>query len=187
MNGKNTAKQPGKTIDLVYTALGAVLIAICSWIAIPAAIPFTMQTFGVSFVLSVLGGRRGTTAILVYILLGAAGIPVFSQFSAGIGILLGSTGGYILGFLFMGLTYWLFTALIRGRDLPQILGLFFGLLVLYAFGTVWYMLLYTQTRESIGFITVLASCVFPFLIPDLLKLTLALSLSRRLAPALKRL
>ena len=59
--------------DLVYMALGAVLIALCSWITVPAAVPFTMQTFAVFFILSALGGKRGTVTILVYIALGAAG------------------------------------------------------------------------------------------------------------------
>ena len=96
-----------RTIDLVYIALGAVLIAVCSWISIPTTVPFTMQTFAVFFVLSALGGRRGTMAVIVYVLLGAVGIPVFAQFTSGIGILLGSTGGYIVGFVFIGLVYWL--------------------------------------------------------------------------------
>ena len=92
-----TKKKSSETVlDLTYVALGAVLIAICSWISIPAAVPFTLQTFAVAFVLLTLGGRRGTLSIIIYILLGAIGIPVFSQFSAGIGVLLGTTGGYII-------------------------------------------------------------------------------------------
>ena len=86
-------------------ALGAVFIAICSWISIPAAVPFTMQTFAAFFVLSALGGKRGTITILTYIFLGAVGVPVFAQFTSGIGILLGNTGGYIVGFIFIGLNY----------------------------------------------------------------------------------
>lgn len=96
MNSEKEMKNPHQTIDLVYIALGAVLISICSWISIPTTVPFTMQTFAVFFVLSALGGKRGTVAIIVYILLGAVGIPVFSNFTSGIGILLGNTGGYIV-------------------------------------------------------------------------------------------
>ena len=66
-----------RSLNLAFTALGAVLIAVCSWISIPTAVPFTMQTFAVFFVLLALGGRRGTCSILVYILLGAAGTPAF--------------------------------------------------------------------------------------------------------------
>ena len=109
--------------NLVYMALGAVLIALCSWITVPAAVPFTMQTFAVFFILSALGGKRGTVTILVYIALGAAGVPVFSQFGAGPGVLLGNTGGYILGFLAMGLTYWGITALLGETRKIRFLGL----------------------------------------------------------------
>ena len=88
-----------KTYDIVYIAVFAVIMAICSWISIPAAVPFTLQTFGVFVAVGVLGGKRGTLSILVFILLGAIGVPVFAGFSGGIGVLAGTTGGYIIGFL----------------------------------------------------------------------------------------
>lgn len=170
--------------DLVYMALGAVLITLCSWITIPTAVPFTMQTFAVFFILSALGGKQGTVTILVYIALGAVGIPVFSQFGAGPGVLLGNTGGYILGFLAMGLIYWGITALLGETRKTRFLGLLLGLAVLYAFGTAWFLLLYTRTQESMGIFPVLGWCVFPFVIPDLVKLGLALALERRLEKSL---
>jgi biotin transport system substrate-specific component len=85
--------------ELVYTALFAVLIALCAWISVPTAVPFTLQTFGVFAALTMLGGRRGFFAVLCYVLLGAAGLPVFSGFRGGAGMLFGSTGGYIFVFL----------------------------------------------------------------------------------------
>ena len=103
------------TLDLVYISLFSVLIAICAWIAIPSMVPFTLQTFGVMCTLGLLGGKRGTLAVLVYLLLGAVGIPVFSNFRGGIGMLVGSTGGYLLGFLFSALLYWLLTSLFGNR------------------------------------------------------------------------
>ena len=96
-----------KTYDMVYVAVFAVLIAICSWISIPMTVPFTLQTFAVFLAVGVLGGKRGSLAVLIYILLGAVGIPVFAGFSGGIGQLLGNTGGYIIGFLFSALLMWL--------------------------------------------------------------------------------
>ena len=69
-----------KTYDLAYVAVFAVLIAICSWISIPMTVPFTLQTFGVFMAVGVLGGKRGSLAVLVYILLGAIGVPVFAGF-----------------------------------------------------------------------------------------------------------
>ena len=81
------------TLDMIYIALFGVLIGICSWITIPGAVPFTLQTFGVFLTVSVLGGKRGTSAVLLYIFMGLLGIPVFSGFQGGIGVILGPTGG----------------------------------------------------------------------------------------------
>lgn len=93
------AGERNKTQDLVYVSIFAVLIAVCSWISIPAAVPFTLQTMGVFTAVGILGGRRGSMAVLIYILLGIIGIPVFAGFTGGIGVLAGTTGGYIVGFL----------------------------------------------------------------------------------------
>lgn len=177
-------KTPLRTADLGYMALGAVLIAVCSWISVPAAVPFTMQTFAVCFVLSALGGKRGTMAILVYLLLGAAGIPVFAQFKSGLANLLGSTGGYLVGFVFMGLLYWLVTGLLGKKLWVEILALVLGLAALYAFGTAWFLLVYTRTNGAMGLMSVLGLCVLPFILPDLVKLGLAVTLARRVSRAL---
>ena len=180
-NEKNTYH----TLDLVYVALGTVLITICSWLSIPTTVPFTMQTFAIFFVLLFLGGKRGTVSIIVYILLGVIGIPVFAQFTSGIGILLGTTGGYIVGFIFMGLIYWLITGLLGKKIWVEVLAMIAGIVVLYAFGTVWFMVIYSKENVAIGLAMVLAWCVIPFIIPDLVKLGLALALARRLSPVLK--
>lgn len=174
-----------RTLDLAYIALGTVLITICSWISIPTTIPFTMQTFAVFFVLSALGGKRGTISIIVYVLLGAVGIPVFSNFTAGIGILLGNTGGYIVGFVITGLIYWVAEALFGKKIWSQISSAVIGLTLCYLFGTAWFIYVYAQNVGAVGLMTVLGWCVFPFIIPDLVKLGLALTLARRLAPVLK--
>ena len=93
------AKTHSKTYDIVYIALFAVLIAICAWISVPTTVPFTLQTFGIFLTVGLLGGKRGSMAVLVYIFLGAAGIPVFSGFTGGIGRLLGNTGWCVFGCL----------------------------------------------------------------------------------------
>ena len=90
-----------KTLNLVYIALFAVLIVICSWISIPTLVPFTLQTFAIYLTVLLLGWKRGLGAILVYILLGIVGVPVFSGFKAGLGVVAGPTGGYIIGFIFL--------------------------------------------------------------------------------------
>ena len=130
------AKENNKTYDLVYISMFTVLIAICSWISIPAAVPFTLQTLGVFLAVGILGGKRGTMAVLVYILLGAIGIPVFAGFSGGIGVLTGTTGGYIVGFLASALVMWgMERAFGKGKKI-QILSMFVGLLACYAVGTL---------------------------------------------------
>ena len=168
-----------KTYDIVYIAVFAVIMAICSWISIPAAVPFTLQTFGVFVAVGVLGGKRGTLSILVFILLGAIGVPVFAGFSGGFGILLNNTGGYIIGFLFSALAMWAIESLWGKKPVVQIISMVVGLLVCYAMGTIWFMVVYTRTTGAVGLGTVLGWCVIPFIIPDLVKIALAFVLSRR--------
>ena len=168
-----------KTYDIVYIAVFAVIMAICSWISIPAAVPFTLQTFGVFVAVGVLGGKRGTLSVLVFILLGAIGVPVFAGFSGGIGVLAGTTGGYIIGFLFSALVMWAMESLWGKKPVIQILSMVVGLVVCYAMGTIWFMVVYTRTTGAVGLGTVLGWCVIPFIIPDLVKIALAFVLSRR--------
>ena len=97
MNNKLTTR------DIAIVAMGAAFIAICSWISVPMTIPVTMQTFAVCLVTALFGLRRGLWTVACYILLGAVGVPVFSGFMGGIAVLLGTTGGYIVGFLFTAL------------------------------------------------------------------------------------
>ena len=174
-----------KALDLVYISIGAALITVCSWISIPTAVPFTLQTFAVFLVLLILGGKRGTIAILIYVLLGAVGLPVFAGFKGGIGILLGTTGGYILGFLFTGLIYILFTRLFKKNNVIKITALVLGLAVCYTFGTAWFMHVYIQNSGEVGLLAVLGWCVFPFIIPDMIKLILAVVIAKRIEPVIK--
>ena len=167
-----------KTYDLAYIAIFAVLIAICSWISIPMTVPFTLQTFGVFMAVGVLGGKRGSLAVLVYILLGAIGVPVFAGFSGGLGILLNNTGGTSSDFFSppgnvgYGIS-------LGQKPVIQILSMVVGLIVCYAMGTIWFMVVYTRTSGAVGLGTVLGWCVIPFIIPDLVKIALAFVLSRR--------
>lgn len=156
---------------MTLSALFAAMLAICAWLSIPIGdITFTMQTFGVFLTLLVLGGKWGTVSILIYLLLGAVGLPVFSGFQGGLGILLGATGGYLWGFLFSGLA---FRALERLGKIPAVLA---GMGVCYLCGSLWFLF---YAGGGVEFI--LLRCVVPYLIPDAIKLTLALQLSRRLS------
>lgn len=163
-----------KARKMALCALFAALLTLCAWISIPTGtVSFTLQTFGVALALYLLGGKWGAAAIFVYLLLGAVGLPVFAGFQGGIGALLGVTGGYLSGFLVWGLVYWLFTALHEQWAIP---GLILGLAACYGFGTGWYASLYLEGGIGLVFL----KCVVPFLIPDAIKLTLAVFLARRL-------
>ena len=179
-------RQRNKTYDLVYVSIFVVLIAVCSWISIPLTVPVTLQTFGVFIAVGLLGGKRGTLAVLVYILMGAIGIPVFSGFTGGIGILAGTTGGYIVGFLFSALLMWGMEKLF-GKDTKVLAGsMILGLAVCYAVGTLWFMAVYAASSGAVGIFTVLGWCVFPFIIPDIAKIVLALILTKRLSGVIRR-
>lgn len=171
-----------RTRDLTLIALFTALTAVCAWISIPVPRPFvqfTMQTFAVFAALLTLGGRRGTYTVAAYLLLGAAGAPVFSNFRGGPDVLLGTTGGYILGFFFTALLYWLMTAKLGEGLSVKITACVLGMATYYAFGTAWYLALTFQSGSPVGLMTALGYCVFPFIVPDLVKLALAVLLAHR--------
>lgn len=181
---KRTARE--KTADIALAALGAVIIVLCSWVSVPSVVPFTLQTFGVFFVLCTLGGKRGFASVCLYIALGALGAPVFANFNAGISALFGMTGGYILGFVFTGISYCVFTRFFGKKQVVKIASLVVGLVLCYLFGTLWFTAVYTKTQSTIGFTAAFASCVLPFIIPDLVKLALAVALAKRISPLLDK-
>ncbi len=174
-----------KTVNNVRTALMAVLIAVCAWISIPTEIPFTLQTFGVFLTLRLLKGKHGSLSVLIYILLGLIGAPVFANFSSGAGILLGPTGGYIIGFLFTGLIYWALERFIK-NDYTESLVLAAGLAVCYLFGTIWFSHVMSAKGNDFTFIQSLMICVVPYLIPDLLKLALSQILAKQIVSIIVR-
>ena len=174
-------RRKSKTLEMIYISLFAVIMAICSWISIPSTVPFTLQTFGVFLAVGILGGRRGTVSVLVYLLLGAVGIPVFAGFSGGIGIILGSTGGYIVGFLFSALVMWLMERVLGKKRWVLIFSMVIGLIVCYALGTAWFMAVYAKNTGAIGLWTALSWCVIPYIIPDIIKIILAFFISQRIA------
>lgn len=174
---KHENKQLLTVKDMSLTAMFAVLMAVCSWISIPTAVPFTLQTFAVFCAVSMLGGKRGFFAILVYMLLGAVGIPVFSGFKSGLGVLLGTTGGYLVGFLIIPLLCLLTEKLISENVIVQIISMIVGLALCYAFGTAWFIKVYTDTKGDMTIANALKLCVLPFVIWDLAKLALAVAMS----------
>lgn len=177
---RTVAMDRRRIYDMAYIGVFTVLITICSWISIPTAIPFTLQTFAVFLAVSILGGKRGTTSVVIYVLLGAIGVPVFAEFTGGIGIILRNTGGYIIGFIFAALVMWLTESMFGRKLWVQGISMVLGMIVCYAFGTAWFMFIYMRDTGAVGLSTVLGWCVVPFIIPDAVKITLALTLSSML-------
>jgi len=169
----------GKTRILAQTALMVALMCVCAWISIPfGAQPFTMQTFAVFVAAALLGAKGGLIVVMIYILLGCAGLPVFSAMQGGLGIVLGNTGGYMLGFVFIALIVGIAAQKFSGTW-ALILSMVLGTAVCYAFGTAWYMALYTSHGAG-TLASVLLTCVVPFIIPDVLKMLLAVTVVKRI-------
>lgn len=169
-----------KVRNMALCALFAALLCVCAWVSVPVGdAAITMQTFGIFLTLGILGGKRGSISVAIYLLLGIVGLPVFSGFRGGLGALMGVTGGYIAGFLATALIYWLVTALGKDKDLFRLLGLTLGLLACYLLGTLWFRYGYLS-YGGLSWGAILLKCVVPYLLPDAAKLILAWLLSRRL-------
>ena len=174
--------------NLVLIAIFVALITVCTWISIPVGpIPFTLQTFAIFVAGGILGTRRGVIAVIVYILLGIIGVPVFSGFSSGIVKFLpntetGMTGGYIIGFIFAVIIIGVFRKVSMGKDgkMKVILmgvGMLVGYIVCMIFGTIWFWLF---NPMHVGLVASISSCVIPFIIPDIVKLIVALIIVTRI-------
>lgn len=175
-----TNENKTKSTTMVFAALGAVFITICSWITVPMIVPFTLQTFAIFLVLSVFGGRTSLLSIAVYIGLGMVGLPVFAGFNSGIGCLMGPTGGFVIGFVFVGLIYIIVTKLFGEKLWIKAIGLALGLLVCYGVGTAWFVMVYSGGVDQVSVASALGMCVLPFVIPDLVKMVLAMVIGKRL-------
>lgn len=180
MSEENVNKKKFKTIDIVYIGLFAALIAVCAWISIPMTVSFTLQTCAVCLTAGLLGWKRGSLTVLVYILLGMIGLPVFTGFKSGFAAVTGPTGGYIVGFIFTAFIVG-FAADRLGKKLwVNAVFMTIGILVCYLFGTIWFMIAYKVT-----FVSALTTCVIPFLLPDAVKIAVAAVLVNRLKKFVK--
>ena len=173
------------TKELTQVALGAAFLTVCAWIAIPLGeVPITMQTFALFIISGLLGTKCGVITLTIYLLMGMVGLPVFAGMTGGPGRIIGPTGGYLLGFYLTVLTISTMTKQF-GRK-PAILGIvaFFGMVLCYAFGTIWFCAVYAGGISNTGIAAALIKCVVPYLIPDFIKLIIATWIVKRLAPLL---
>lgn len=129
----------GVTMDIVLIAAGAALTAIAAQVQVPLwPVPITGQTLAVLLVGSSLGALRGTLAMVLYAVLGMVGLPVFSDASSGMGVILGPTGGYIVGFMFAAaFTGWVAQRSWDRRILRSLLAFTGGTIVTFLVGLPW--------------------------------------------------
>ena len=154
---------------MILTSLCAAIIAVLAQILIPLPlIPITGQTLAIGLVVTILGLKHGTYAVLLYILLGAIGLPVFQSFTGGLGILFGPTGGYIIGFIPTALVIGFYLKKTRLTFPHALVANILGMLVTLAFGAVWLKYL-----AELSWTGALLSGVIPFLIVGVIKAILA--------------
>ncbi len=176
------------TQNLVLTALCAAIICILSPLSVPIGpVPISLATFAVMLSGCLLGAKWGTIATLIYILLGAIGVPVFAGYSGGFQNIVGMTGGYIIGYLplafFAGLIYDKLGRHASGakKIAFMAIGMVVGTAVLYLIGTAWFCYV-----SGMGVVEALALCVTPFLIGDTLKIVVVAILVPQIERALSR-
>lgn len=161
-----------KSRDMAQIAVFAAITAVSAWITVPAYVPFTMQTFAVFLAAGVLGSKKGTLAVLIYILLGVLGLPVFSGGRAGLGVVFGETGGYIIGFLPAVYICGRLNSVQKCR-FSLFLSMLSGLLIIYVFGILWFWVVYARGDEAKSLLMIATGGVLPFIVPDLIKIALA--------------
>ena len=144
-------------------------------------IPISFTNFVIYLAVYVLGMRGAASSYVVYLLLGAMGMPVFSGYTGGPGKLVGPTGGYLIGFIIMALICGFVMEKSKGNTVITILGMIAATLVDYFFGTIWFVL-----QMQCGVWYALTVCVFPFILVDLAKILAAATLGQRVRAALTK-
>lgn len=169
-NGKHTSLYP-----MAMTALMAAVMAVVAPFALPMGpIPVSLCSLIVCLAAYMLGWKRAMMATLVYLLLGAAGMPVFSGFTGGIGMLLGPTGGYLIGYLLLAMgTGWT----VGAGPMMRLVGMVLSTAALYGLGTVWYCI-----QSGTAMMAAIPVCVFPFLPGDAVKIAVVWTMG----PAIRR-
>ena len=185
-----------KTLKICYVALFTAVIIVLSQlpgIPLPGGVPMTLQTLIIPMAGVVLGTAMGTGSAVLYVLLGLVGLPVFSGFKGGLGVILGPTGGFILSFPLMAFFAGLGANAIKDPNAKKLLregalylGLLVGTVLNYLVGTLWFAGVYmgAVNRETLA--TGFSACVLPFIPTTILKIILAGILGNLLRKALVR-
>ena len=169
--GRQFSLKKSSTYNYVLAAFGAAIIAVLAQVSIPlpfSPVPITGQTLAVGLIVTILGTRLGTFSVLIYILLGAVGLPVFSGMSGGFAILVGPTGGYIVGFLVTAIIMGLYLDKFGITIFHAIIANLIGMVVTLAFGTVW-----LKVVGDLSWTAAFMGGVAPFIVVGILKAVLA--------------
>ena len=172
-----------KTKQLITYALFAALTSVLSQISIPlpfTPVPLNLATLSVLLAGAILGNKGGAISQFVYTIIGAIGLPVFANFSAGVGILVGPTGGYIIGYIVAAFVVGTILDKSYHSLFSYILSMSLGIITCYTLGTIWFMYI---TNNNL--ITSLAMCVIPFIPGDIIKIILGAMLAKRLKNTIK--
>ena len=168
-----------KTQDLVKCALFTAIICISAYISIPlpfTPVPITLQTAAVMLCAVLLGGKKGAMAVILYVILGAVGLPVFSGGKGVIGVLVGATGGYIWGFIPAAYITGKITEIFTIKSFKAYFAVMaLGVVIIYIAGTMQY-----SFTANISFTAALASAVTPFIFADTVKIAAAAMIAGRL-------
>ena len=168
--------------QLTFMAMMAAVTCILGPLSVPIGqIPISLTNLVIYFTVFVLGIWAGTGSYGIYLLLGAVGLPVFSGFAGGLGKLLGPTGGYLIGFIFMALIGGAVIELSHRNIFLTMLGWVVGTAVAYAFGTVWFVYL---MKCSVTY--ALTVCVYPFIGFDIVKIVIATLLGKTVRYAITK-
>ena len=160
-----------KTKQMVLIALMTAVTCVLGPLSIPlpfSPVPISLTNFAIFLAIFVLGMKNGTISFIIYLLLGAVGVPVFSSFRGGLQVLAGPTGGYLIGFIFLALIMGFALDHFDRKLLPTIIGMIIGMVVCSAFGTVWLAKLL-----SLSFKEGLMMGVIPYLPGDAAKIIIA--------------
>lgn len=160
-----------RTKQMVLIALMTAVTCVLGPLSIPlpfSPIPISLTNFAIFLAIFVLGMKNGTISFIIYLLLGAVGVPVFSSFRGGFQVLAGPTGGYLIGFIFLALIMGFALDHFDRKLVPTIIGMIIGMAVCYAFGTVWLAKLL-----SLSFKEGLMMGVIPYLAGDAAKIIIA--------------
>lgn len=161
--------------DITLIAVFVAVITVCSWISIPVGpVPVTLQTFAIFMTAGLLGTKRSLITIIIYIMLGMVGVPVFSQFKAGPNVLAGPTGGYVIGFIFTVIIIGVLTKIVSKsnktlKNAVTFLSMILGDVVCFVVETIHFMFM-----MKVDLISSLTICVIPYIIPDLVKMIIAI-------------